>query len=322
MLKTDLDDLGRQPDAEPPLHGATPPPSLLIYALLIMAALILIVVAQKSSTTCSNLSSFTMNLSTELIGAVIILILVDRRFRDNEVKAILGLPSAARRAILSVISSEVNEVTAYAGIVTTSINKVLPFYVSRPDIEHELESKSTTGVLLVGAAGIGKTTLLQRLVLCRAKEVVKDPSLAIVPVIVPSRAWTEGEVEDIIYGQMNMYYSTSRKTFNKLIKKDRLLCIFDGIDESINPTETINKIINFKNRTNVTHVVVSSRPGDSLTLLSNIGLKELRVPELAEETKTAIHKIRTELSDMLLFLTPEAIMRASEKFSEWKAKNN
>lgn len=81
--------LPRQPDPNPIDSVSPSTPSLILYGLLLCLAVIFIFVSFKLGS--PDWSSFFSNISAELFGAVLILLLVERRFRMSEIRYLKGV---------------------------------------------------------------------------------------------------------------------------------------------------------------------------------------------------------------------------------------
>ncbi len=123
--------LGRQPDPEPPGYTAPPPPSLLLYLGLLIFALVLLVVALGLGT--QDWAGFLLNLSTEIIGAIIILLLVEHRLRSSDIQLLQSLPETTRYAVTDWILADTVVVRAYVRVLARRIESAArPFYLPRP----------------------------------------------------------------------------------------------------------------------------------------------------------------------------------------------
>ena len=69
LLLTEATNSGRQPDPQPSLEAGETSPSLILYAALLAFAVILITLGFNIGE--SNWSGLTLNLATEIIGAVL-----------------------------------------------------------------------------------------------------------------------------------------------------------------------------------------------------------------------------------------------------------
>lgn len=285
--------LGRQPDPEPPPHVAATPPSLVSYACLLIFALLLMLLAFALK--AADWPGFLLNLATEIIGAVIILILVERRLRDNELRFIQGIPGSTGSLLSTWFSGEVREVKDYVSVLSSRVQLAsLPFYLSRPEVEAALEEKRSRGIVLIGVPGLGKTTLLHRLIRTQAKDVLKSPRKALVPVLVPVGRWNDGEIADVLRASVQDYYPIKERNFRRLLKRGRLLCVFDGVDELLNTTEIIEKLKGFRAEYPRNVLIISSRPL-GYDAFEELGLERFEIPPLTEGELNKLIKLRRRM---------------------------
>ncbi|HZI20690.1 MAG TPA: NACHT domain-containing protein [Pyrinomonadaceae bacterium] len=289
-----VDKLGRQPDPEPPPYIASTPPSLLLYACLLVFALFLSLLAFRLK--AADWPGFLLNLATEIIGAVIILILVERRFRANEIRFIQGIPETTSSWLSTWYLGEAREVKAYVLILASRVKLAsLPFYLSRPQVEAILEKNRSKGMILIGAAGMGKTTLLHHLVRTQAKDVLKNPQSALVPIILPvGRLWSDVEAVEALRTAMRDFYPVKDRNFRRLLEGGRLLCIFDGVDELLNTNEVLEKIKRFRAQYPDNVLIISSRPL-GYDAFEELELEQFVIPPLTEEEMNKLLRLRGRL---------------------------
>lgn len=291
--KSKLEALGRQPDPEPPAYVAGAPPSLVLYASLLIFALILLVAAFTLKP--ADWAGFLINLSTEIVGAVIILILVERKFSTHELRRIRGLPATTLFVFSSWFWRDSKELRAYAEIFSTQVKLAsLPFYLSRPQIEAALAANRSDGLVLVGPSGIGKTTLLHYLVRLQVKEVLYKPRAARVPVLVPALMWSDSEVVEVLRATMQSFYPISDRVFNRLLRQGRLMCLFDGIDELLDPQTVVAKLKNFHRQYPRNPLIIASRP-TSYEMFRELELERFDIPSLNEHDIQRLLKLRMGL---------------------------
>ena len=288
-----INKLGRQPDPEPPPYVEATPPSLVLYACLLTFALLLLLLAFGMK--AADWPGFLLNLATEIIGAVIILILVERRFRENELRFIQGIPGTTGSLLSTWFLGEGREVKAYVSILSSRVKLAsLPFYLSRPEVEAALEAKRSRGIILIGVPGLGKTTLLHHLIRTQAKDVLKSPRRALVPVLVPVGRWKDGEIAEVLHASVQDYYPIKDRNFRRLLTRGRLLCIFDGVDELLNTMEIIERLKRFRTEHPDNVLIISSRPLD-YDAFEGLGLEQFEIPPLTEEELNKLVKLRRRL---------------------------
>lgn len=293
-----LDELGSHPEVRPPEHLPSPAPSLVLYVVLLMSALALLAAALSLGQEQERWSGFLSNLATEIIGAVIILLLVEQRVRSSEMRFIRGLPKTTWGVILGLVSGEAaEEVRAYAGIFSAQLDRSSPtFHLHRHGIEEELLARRSTGAVLVGRAGMGKTALMHELARVQAAEALKNPRKALVPVLVPARLWGDAEAADVLRQTMRKFYPLSDRTFERLLSGGRLLCLFDGIDEMRKPADAAERLKRFRALHPANGLFVSARPAGS-DVLESLGLEKIVLPPLTDAEIRHVLELRRKASE-------------------------
>ncbi|HVF45075.1 MAG TPA: hypothetical protein VM936_18765 [Pyrinomonadaceae bacterium] len=271
--------LGRQSDPEPPDYLPPRPPSLVLYAILFASALAL--AALSFFIDSQNVAGLLANLATELAGAILILLIVERRIRASEMRFLRALPGTTRETFSEWLSPEVRQVKTYARVFAAQLNSISPdVYVPVAEIESGLMANRGRGCVLTGHAG--KSVQLQRLASRQLSEVLRRPRGARVPVLVPVHKWDEGDAVDVLRATMQSYAPVSDRIFFRLLKRGRLLCIFDGLDDSLTPRETVGMLQGFHESHPSTPLIVSTRPAPEPFLedLPRVRMRELRREEV------------------------------------------
>jgi hypothetical protein len=229
LLFSELNNLGRQPDPQSSLTTDEVPPSILLYIALLVFAVILIVLGFNIKE--SNWSSLALNLATEIIGAVLILIIVDKRLRNDELQAIHRYASSSSVQLSSLFIPDIRDAVSYAKALSYELKRIQPKnYVERSWYEDLLE-KQTENLILHGVGGCGKSTLLQSIVLRKAEEVKRQPRSKI-PIIFPMRRWNDGEIVNQLWETFRGFSNIKYKRFCKWLQEGKFIIILDGLDES------------------------------------------------------------------------------------------
>lgn len=271
--------LGRQSDPEPPDYLPPRPPSLVLYAILFASALALATLSFFVNS--QNVSGLLANLATELAGAILILLIVERRIRASEMRFLRTLPGTTRETFSEWLSPEVRQVKTYARVFAAQLNSISPdVYVPVAELESELMAHRERGCVLTGHGG--KSVQLQRLASRQLSEVLRRPKGARVPVLVPVHKWDEGDAVDVLRATMQSYAPVSDRIFFRLLKRGRLLCIFDGLDDSLTPRETVGMLQGFHESHPSTPLIVSTKPTPEPLLedLPRVTMRELRREEV------------------------------------------
>jgi hypothetical protein len=285
-------DLGRQQEPEPLSQPISTPPSIWLYLLLFIIAIALLLLAFSAST--QNWPGFFLNLSTDIIGAILILIVVERRLRKSELQAIRRTPQITRRRLATVTSVKTRQSVAFVQVLCSQMEAVAkPYYMSRVELEKAMIDHYEGGLVLLGAAGSGKTTLLHHFIHLQASELIKEPKASRIPILVSCARWRYGDAESALYGSMISFYPVSKRTFQCMIRNGRLLCAFDSIDESFQSKEQIEAIRELKQKYPGNAVIISSREilDDSL---GTLGFYRLGIPPLNEAEKAKLLELRSQ----------------------------
>jgi hypothetical protein len=271
-----------------------PAPSLLLYIILLAAAVVLVVIGLSSGT--QDWPGFSLNLASEIVGAVIILIVVDRRLRARDIQAIQRAQEKTRRGFALATSPQCRETCGFAGVLAAQLEKVKkPYHLPRPRVEEMVDSILEKGGVLMGRGGSGKTTLLHRAVLKRANDLMADPRSGRVPVLVSGVRWEKGSAEDALFETMRSYYAVSGRVFRRLLARGRILGVFDGIDESPEPAGRVEEVREFLRKYPGNTVVLSMR--SSLDdRVKSLGLDSIEVPVLNEDEKERVIELRTRFA--------------------------
>jgi hypothetical protein len=258
-----------QPPAQPPPLPAVEPPSLLVYAGLVIAGGVLISAGIAASN--ERWAGLWLNLATELIGAVIILIIVERRLRAAEV-TVIG------RRLLFVFSREARQLVSYATVLTDRITAIsIRPYMDRGAVEEQiLEESARGGVLVIGSGGAGKTTLLHQLALQTAAALIDRPRSAVIPVLLPMRFWSGENMERLVLRSVNRYARVSTRYLRNALRSGRLLCLLDGFDEVARQQDAIRAIDKLRRSYPSVRIVATTRGDAELP-----GFKSVEIPAMA-----------------------------------------
>jgi predicted NACHT family NTPase len=169
-----------------------------------------------------------------------------------------------------------------------------PYLESRLDLERALEAKLRPGVVLVGGDGSGKTTLIQRMIRTQIAEVMRAPRNARIPVLVEGGKWRDGSVEKALLETMRGYYPVSDGAFQGFLRRGRLICFFEGVDEAFAPRERFEELARFARKYPGNAVVLSVKPRAAETdeVLRRLGLERFDVPPLSEEERAWLQEMK------------------------------
>lgn len=274
-------------------------PSLVIYSVLIFSALGLILFTFISDK--PDWPSLFLNLATEIIGAVILLIVIDRNYKKEEIKEIRDKTGnviiktrslfANLKAYRFYYSKELRALIRYCKSLGKGIYKISPTkYVSRPFEEEECFRGLKKGLYLYGESGYGKSTILQIAVLRQINEFIKNPKQEIVPILIPAWSLFKDEVLNGILEEINRFQKISKPNFIKLLKLGKVSLVFDGLDEVPDQEKIHTEIVNLHKQYNEFPMVISSRKKLRFPVYdSKLILKEFSNEQYVEYIKRRIN---------------------------------
>jgi hypothetical protein len=217
---------GRQPDSVPE-HVAAPP-SLLLYSVLVLVAVGLITVSFYHH---EDWPALLLHLGSEILGAVIILILVDRRLRASELQSIRFFPKRVQLMLFLARARRHRQLYRYVRALLASLETLTANKIERQEYAN-LEPKLLTGFILFGKIGFGKTTWLQIASARLARQYLQDPKRHKIPMLFPLGRWLpDRTLEDALYEHVNSFGKVSRRSFRNTLSAGQVVGIFDGLNE-------------------------------------------------------------------------------------------
>lgn len=274
------EEFGKQPHPEPRPELA---PSLKTYAVLLLAAAALGLLPALLSRE-SYWGGLSANLATELLGAVVILIIVERRLRAGEVDTFRALREAVAVLLMSKarfvrpLLSDRRATLWYVRILRRQLCKIQPpHYLARPHLEHILETYPT-GCVLCGPGGSGKTTLVQRLVVSLSDRFLSAPSTP-VPVLLPMSKRAPGvPLVPFILGTVEAYFPVRERALRGWMESASLALFLDGLDEDEDKEAALAELQQLRGSHPNLVVIISSRER-----YDRLGLPTEDLPELSRD---------------------------------------
>lgn len=287
--------LSKQPDPQPSYALGEQAPSLSLYIALVVIAGILILIA--FSVQHPDWAGLSVNLATEIIGAVVILIIVDRRLRSSELQAIREYAESSSVRFASLFSPETRNTLLYAKALDIELQRIRPkpyFERPGPDFESLLE-KQPKGFLLCGDPGSGKSTLLQSIAIRQNENVIRRPQSERIPILFPMRLWTDGTLSDQIWKVARQYSKIKRERFYRWLESGRLVVILDGLDETPQPEVMLAKVKEFRARYPSISLVASCRSYFLSRATSFLDLQTVEVSNLTKDEAAAFLRLLTKV---------------------------
>ncbi|ODS38083.1 MAG: hypothetical protein A7316_08545 [Candidatus Altiarchaeales archaeon WOR_SM1_86-2] len=222
---------------------------------------------------------------TEIVGAVIILALVERKLRHHDVEHLKKSVNNFQSQLYFFAFPNAKRLAEYLEQSSSGFNKLsTSLYIDRTKIENRLKIEKDS-FALIGGPGTGKTTLLQRLYIDICERTIVALSSGNVPVFIHAK-WITPDVEfveDMLRLHFEQYSTVTINQLYKYIKSGRLVLIVDGLDE-LAPDQlrdVIGILSSFHDQWPNNQIIVSSR--DPSTGPSQLGLKTICVPELTHD---------------------------------------
>jgi hypothetical protein len=139
-------------------------------------------------------------------------------------------------------------------------------------------------------SGVGKSTLLQKIAIDSAANVIAKPKEASIPVFMPPTYTFESGLVEVAWREVSKYYKVKRKVFDKWLSSRRLEVFIDGINESRNPKNLLFEIAAFRKSYPEIVIIASSRPILLSKFSSEINMIGLPVVEMPVPTVEELHQ--------------------------------
>jgi hypothetical protein len=268
----------RQTDPTPPPVIDALNPSLTLYGVLIGLAALMIVAAFVVAP--PDWPGLFLNLATEILGAVILLIVVDRRIRSSDIRLLQGVTQRARMKFVYFLNPNIRPVARYVEILNARLEKIHPVPYFRRSFMDELQHHIDKGFVLRGAAGMGKSVILQDIALNLAKIVLAEPTKNRVPIFLPLRHWAHGSLIDQLFDTVSSYSPVPHRTIQKLLREGRAAIILDGLDEMPERRRVAPEIHRLRSQYPNLVIILSTRTHVECEIE---GLQAIEIPPLTKQ---------------------------------------
>lgn len=217
-----------QPEATPNVDAGNP--SLWLYAVLLISAALLVLVA-FSIQAQPDWPGLFLNVAAGLIGSVVILVFVDRRLRSRELMAIRSMPRQATWTLAVTVLPTRRFAVNYARRLLLTVEPLLESVFVR-DQFHALDERARSGFVLLGRAGEGKTTWLQRASAKLARGYLEQVPQAKLPILVSLSRWSPGvPLDELLHHSATQYAKCSKATFRRVLSSGNVALLLDAFDE-------------------------------------------------------------------------------------------
>ncbi len=218
-----------QPEPIPPVQGG-PSPSLWLYlALLVVSGGFVLAAFQMEHK--MDWPAILLNLASDLIVTVIILVVIDRRLRSQELATLRRLPVITTQRFVSLLSPTRRLGQRYTCSLTVALEPVL---VGKIELQGfaALEDKVRKGFVLLAGPGEGKTTWTQFAALTLSRKYIGYDAAGRVPILFSLARWLpDRSLHEALHESFAAYAPCGRWLFNRLLKSGTVVILLDGYDE-------------------------------------------------------------------------------------------
>lgn len=207
------------------------PPSITLYlGLISLAELLMIIVFISPDGIWQN---FFLNLSTNIIVAIIILIVIEQKFRESDINLVKEFYESIQVFLLVFIPFVNFRFSIYLRRVSNKfyLGNFNQNYVLR-EID-EIILNMDKNVIIIGNNGSGKTSLLIRTFIKKIKNTLKNEDSRI-PVFI-SLFKVENSLKESFINEINNYSWISEKNFEEYLEKGLFIFILDDVVADYRP---------------------------------------------------------------------------------------
>jgi len=218
-----------QPEPTPPVQGGSSPSLWLYLALLVVSGSF--VVAAFRMEHQRDWGGLLLNLASDLIVTVIILVVIDRRLRAQELATLRRLPVITSRRFVGLLSPTRRLGQRYACNLLVALE---PLLVGKLELHGfaNLEDKVRQGFVLLAGPGEGKTTWTQFAAANLSRKYISFEAEGRVPILFSLVRWLpDRSLHEALHETFASYAPCGRRLFNRLLKSGNVVVLLDGYDE-------------------------------------------------------------------------------------------
>jgi len=218
-----------QPEPTPPVQGGQSPSLWLYFVLLIVSAGFVIAAFRMHQGT--DWAGLLLNLASDLIVTVIILVVIDRRLRTQELATLKRLPVMTSRRFVWLLSPTRRLGQRYA---CSLLGALEPLIAGKIELQGfpALEDKVRKGFVLRAGPGEGKTTWTQFAAANLSRKYISYNSDGRVPILFSLVRWLpDRSLHDALHESFGSYAPCGRWRFNRLLKSGKVVVLLDGYDK-------------------------------------------------------------------------------------------
>ena len=218
-----------QPEPTPPAQGGQSP-SLWLYLVLLMVSAGFVVAAFRMNQG-PDWAGLLLNLASDLIVTVIILVVIDRRLRTQELATLKRLPFITSRRFVWLVSPTRRLGQRYALNLLVALEPLIAGKIELQGFP-ALEEKVRKGFVLRAGPGEGKTTWTQFAAANLSRKYVSYNSEGRVPILFSLVRWLpDRSLHDALHESFGSYAPCGRWLFNRLLKSGNVVVLLDGYDK-------------------------------------------------------------------------------------------
>jgi hypothetical protein len=221
--------ISNTPQPEPKPSGNQSPPLWLYLVLLIVSASFVFAAFRMNKG--PDWAGLLLNLASDLIVTIIILVVIDRRLREPEVATLKRLPLITSRRFVWLISPTERLSQRYARKVVGTLE---PLIAGKLELQQfpALEDKVRKGFVLMAGPGAGKTTWTQFTAVSLSQKYVSYDSEGRVPILFSLVRWLpDRSLHDALHESFASYTKCWRWSFNRLLRSGNVVVLLDGYDK-------------------------------------------------------------------------------------------
>lgn len=273
-----------QPDAVAPAQH----PSMQLYGVITVVATLFVVVAFVIKGE-PDWPGLFLNIASGLISALVVLVVIERRLRQSDLRVLRQVPVKAQMSVLRLFSRSVRAARKYDIAYLKALDPLLSTHIEIPQFT-QLEPSLLSGCNLFGPPGTGKTTWMQSVAAKHAQEFLESNGKAKVVILFPLRRWRQNETfEEAVIEHIVSFAACSKGAARAVLINQVSTILLDGYDEILPPDRCLfqSECEKLKAKYPKVDVSVSSRPEASTPLPD---APVIQMPKLSDEQ---INKVRS-----------------------------
>lgn len=278
-----------QPEPTPPVQGGSSP-SLWLYLVLVLVSAAFVVAAFRLQQG-ADWAGLLLNLASDLIVTVIILVVIDRRLRTQELATLRRLPFVTSRRFVWLFSPTRRLAQRYACNLLVALEPLLAGKIELQGFP-ALEEKVRKGFVLRAGQGEGKTTWTQFAAANLSRKYISYNSEGRVPILFSLMNWLpDRSLHDALHESFGSYAPCGRWMFNRLLRSGNVVVLLDGYDKLWKREESfMNQLNELRSEFPTIAWTVISRADK--TVPAELGESERLAPPTAEELQVIRRRLK------------------------------